>query len=402
MALYNYKARSPDSRIRVGQIDAVDLEEAYTILERKGWEVFSLDAPGGLAKLESTLSFLNRVTTKDLVGAVRMLSVMISASVPITEAVRNIARQTKNPKFRSVLSDIADEVEGGNRLSDALEKHPKVFSAFFINMVRSGETTGQMAEVMNYLADQQEADYDLFSKLKGAISYPIVIFTGMIIAGVVMMVFVVPKLTQVLEETGAELPWTTKVLIAVSDFMVGYWWLLLLGVIAFGTAFVYWIRTPYGRYQWDLFKMKIPILGLILRYMYVVRYCQSMATLMKGGLTMVHSLEIAAEVIGNTAWRQTVIETIQAVNDGAPMASVMAKKSFIPSMMVQMVTIGETSGKLHEVLERLSDFYTRNVRNIAANMLTLIEPVIMIILGVAVGIMVAAIMLPLYNISSGV
>ncbi len=400
--MYNYKARSPDGRIRVGQIDAVDLEEAYSILERKEWEVFSLDAPGGLANLESITSFLNRVTTKDLVGAVRMLSVMISASVPITEAVRNIARQTKNPKFRSVLSDIADEVEGGGRLSDALEKHPKVFSAFFINMIRSGETTGQMAEVMNYLADQQEADYDLFSKLKGAISYPIVIFTGMIIAGVVMMVFVVPKLTQVLEETGAELPWTTKALIATSDFMVGYWWILLLGVVAFSGAFVYWVRTPYGRYQWDLFKMKIPILGLILRYMYVVRYCQSMSTLMKGGLTMVRSLEIAAEVIGNTAWRQTVIETIQAVNDGASIASVMARKSFIPPMMVQMVTIGETSGKLHEVLERLSDFYTRNVRNIAANMLTLIEPVIMIILGVAVGIMVAAIMLPLYNISSGV
>ena len=217
-----------------------------------------------------------------------------------------------------------------------------------------------------------------------------------------MMIFVVPKLTQVLVETGQELPWTTKALIATSDFIVNYWWILLIGSAAFGIWFYYWKKTEFGRYHWDLLKMKIPIIGKLLREIYLVRFCQSMATLMNGGLTLVQALEIASTVLDNAVWENVIQETIARVSDGEALTSVMRFQKFIPQMAVQMINVGEESGKLKDILKRISDFYARDVNNMSANMLTLIEPIVMIILGLGVGVMVAAIMLPLYNMSSGV
>ena len=403
MITFKYQARTPDNRIQSGIVEADNKQEAILALEDRQYEVLKLDPYTGVEKAtRSLLTFLNQVKTKELVGAIRMISVMISASMSIVDATKNIAMQTKNPYFKYIMLDIANEVDGGARFSDALAKYPKVFSAFFINMVRSGETTGQLAEVLNYLADQQEHDFDLMQKLKGAFTYPIIIMVGMFITGLVMMIFVVPKLTQVLVETGQKLPWTTKALIATSDFIVGYWWILLIGGVAFSVWFYYWVRTEFGRYHWDLLKMKIPVIGKLLREIYLVRFCQSMATLMNGGLTLVQGLEIAATVLDNAAWENVIKATISSVSDGEALTSIMRRQKFIPQMAVQMISVGEESGKLKDILKRIADFYARDVNNMSANMLTLIEPIVMIVLGLGVGVMVAAIMLPLYNMSSGI
>jgi len=299
------------------------------------------------------------------------------------------------------LADVANEVEGGARLSDAMEKYPHVFSAFFTNMIRSGETTGQLADVMNYLADQQERDYDTRSKLKGAMTYPLFVLASMFIVGIVMMVYVVPKLTNTLLEAGAELPLPTKLLIGASDFMVAYWWLILIGLAIFGVLFYFWRKTPTGRYQFDSLLLRVPILGQLIGDMYVVRFTQSMATLMKGGMTITQSLEVAAGVMENYVWKKMVLDTIQSVNDGEPLVAVMERSKFVPAMAVQMLSVGEEAGKLNDVLLRLSDFYQRSLSNTSANLLSLLEPLIMVILGLGVGVMVSAIMLPLYNLSSG-
>ncbi|MBU2566329.1 type II secretion system F family protein [Patescibacteria group bacterium] len=403
MASFRYQVRISDGRLQNGIVEAPTIEAAREALDERGYDVLMLEPYEGVeAATKSLVAFLNRVSAKELVASVRMMAVMISASVSITDAVRNIGKQTENPKFRAMLMDIAGDVEGGGKLSDAMEKYPKTFSQFFTNMIRSGETTGQLSEVLNYLADQQEKDYDLFSKIKGALTYPIVIVAGMSVAAVVMMTFVVPKLTQVLTESGAELPLATKILIGTSDIMVNFWWLILLSLFIFVSVFIFWKKTEYGSYAWDSFKMRIPVMGMILREMYVVRFCRSMNTLMKGGLTMVQALEIAASVIGNQAWKAMILEVIQGVNDGAPMAQVMKQHKFVPPLVVQMLAVGEDTGKLNEVLGRLSDFYSRNVANISANVLTLIEPLVMVVLGLGVGVMVAAIMMPLYNLSSSV
>jgi len=403
MPSYKYQVRTADGRIQTGVVEADDQLGADKILTEHNYEVLSLEPyKGAQAAAQSFLMFLNRITNKDMVSAVRMLSVMVSANVPFTDAIRNISRQTRNPQFRIVLSDIASEIEGGARLSEALDKYPKIFSQFFINMIKSGETTGQLADVMNYLADQQEKDYDMMAKLKGAMMYPAVIVTGMTIAGFVMMVYVVPKLTEVLIESGVELPLPTKILIGTSGFMQSFWWLIILGVIAIGTSFSYWIKTDYGAWIWDNTKMRLPVVGQLLRDMYITRFCQSMATLMKGGVTMVQALEIAASVMDNSVWKRLIIQTIQEVNDGNPLVTAMQREKTIPTMAVQMLAVGEETGRLEEVLHRIGEFYGRSVATMTANMMTLIEPIIMIVLGLAVGGMVSAIMIPMYKLSSGV
>lgn len=403
MPSFRYQVRTADGRIQAGIVEAASQEAANEALAEREYQVLALEPYKGVeAAAQSITQFLNRISSKEMVAAVRMLSVMVSASVPLADSLRNISRQTKNPRFRSILNDVANEIEGGARLSEALERYPNLFSQFFVNMIRSGETTGQLSEVMNYLADQQEKDYDMMSKLKGALSYPAVIVTGMGIAGFVMMVYVVPKLTQVLTEANVPLPLSTRILIGTSGFMAQFWWLIIIAVVVFAVSFIYWIKTDYGRWVWDSVKLRIPIMGQLLREMYVTRFCQSMFTLMKGGVTMVQALEIAASVMGNAVWKRMIIETIQEVNDGNSLVTAMQKEKTVPAMAVQMLAVGEETGKLEEVLLRVGEFYSRNVANMTSNMMTLIEPIIMIILGLAVGTMVSAIMIPMYNLSSAV
>ncbi len=403
MQTYRYQVRIPDGRIQAGIVEAEDSDSAVEALEDRQYEVLSVEPYAGLQSgSDSIMRFFNKIKPKEMVATVRVLAVMVSASVPLVDSIRNIVQQTKNPRLKSVMGDIANEIEGGAKLSDAMERHPDVFTGFFTNMVRSGETTGQLSEVLNYLADQQEKDFDIKSKLRGALMYPAFIITGMIVVAVIMMLFVVPKLTEVIIEAGVELPLSTKVLIWISFALVNYWWVILISVIVLGLAFWSWKRTQEGRYAWDRIKLNIPIFGGLLRDIYTVRFCQSMYTLMKGGQTLVQSLEVAASVIGNEVWKQTILQTIQAVNDGESIVSVMQDSKHVPPMAVQMMTVGEETGQMTEILQRISQFYSRNVDNASATILSLIEPIVMVVLGIGVGLLVSAIMVPLYRISGGI
>lgn len=402
MNKYKYRARLPDGRMKSGIIEAEDPESAQLALEERSLEVYGLERYAGVALAQaSLLTLLNRIKPKDLVIASRTLSVMVSAAVPIPEAVRNIAKQSENPTLRSVMLDVANELEGGARLSDSLERHPNAFSGFYINMVRSGETSGQLGEVLEYLADQQEKDFDLTSKIKGAMIYPAFIISAMGIVGFVMMTFVVPKLTQTLQEAGVELPWTTKVLIAVSGFFVNYWYIVILLFVGSVVGFQLWVRTPGGKYAWDKIKMNIPVFGTLYREVYVVRFCRSLATLSKGGVDLVGALEVVADVMDNAVWKQLILETIQEVNDGNSIATAFQKRKFVPTMMNQMLVVGEGTGRTSEILGRLSNFYSREIDNMVENMTKLIEPLVIMVLGAGVGVLVSAILLPLYQLSSG-
>mgnify|MGYP001609915288 CR=1 FL=1 len=348
------------------------------------------------------MGFLNRINKRELVVVARTLSVMVSASVPLVDAVRNIARQTENPRLRNLLAQVAADVESGGRLSDAMDIYGKVFGDFFINMVRSGETSGQLASVLEYLADQMEKDYDLNAKVKGAMIYPAFIMSGLFVVAFIMMSFVIPKLTAILEEADVALPLSTRILITVSGAFENYWWLILIFMAVIAGVIRAWLSTPGGRYLWDLMKMRIPIFGGLLQRIYVVRFARSLSTLNKGGVDTVSSLEIVAGVMGNAAWKHLVFLTIQELNEGNSMVTAMMREKYVPSMMVQMLGVGEDTGRIQEVLERLSSFFSREIDNTVANLVSLIEPAVMILLGVGVGVMVSAILLPLYSLSSAV
>lgn len=402
MATFKYRVRTPEGTLQAGAVEAPTAEDASAALTERGFEILVLEQARAGKTGEVNIPFLNRITAKDIVIVSRTLSVMISASVPLVDAIKNIARQTENPNLRTVMQDVASEVEGGARLSDAFERHPRVFSGFFINMIRSGETSGQLEQVLEYLADQQEKDYDLTSKIRGALIYPTFILFALATVGFIMMSFVVPKLTQILQEANVPLPITTRILIAVSGFFANFWWLIL---ILIGIAVVLLriaVQTPGGRLMFDKFILRVPVFGTLFERIYVVRFCRSLATLLHGGVDQIGALEIVAGVVGNQVWKRMVFETIKEVNEGNSITTAFGRSKHVPTMMNQMLAVGEETGKLQEVLQRVAQFFNREVDNLVANLVTLIEPIVMILLGLGVGVMVSAILLPLYQLSSAI
>ncbi len=399
MPQFEYKARDNQGGIVQGIIDAPSENVAASVLVDKGMIVLSLTEKkeGGFS---IDLPFLNRVKAKDLVVFSRQLAVMASASVPIVQALRILVNQTENPRLKVIVSDVADEVDGGAKLSQALAKYRKVFSDFYIAMVRSGETSGRLDDVLNYLADQQEKDYDLSAKIKGAMIYPAFILSGLLVVGVIMMIFVVPKLTAIILESGADLPTTTKILIFISDFMRSYWHILLLFLIGVVGGVAWFSKQKTGRVVVDHFKLKIPIFGGLWKRIYLVRMTRSLSTLIAGGVPLTTALEITADVVGNYVYEDLIRRTIREVEDGNSVATLFLKSNDVPAMISQMMSVGEQTGRLDEILGKITDFYSREIENMVANMVSLIEPMIMLMMGIGVGLMVAAIIMPMYQLAT--
>jgi type IV pilus assembly protein PilC len=404
MPSFKYRARLPDGRIQAGMIETDTMNAAQLALEDRGMEVLLIEPTKNVQVVSRGLfnSIFNRVTPRDLVVVSRTLSVMVSASVPLTNALSDISRQMKNPRMKAVLVDVAREVEGGARLSDALERHADIFSGFYINMVRSGESSGHLDQVLEYLADQQEKDYDLTAKIRGAMIYPAFILGAMVVVGFVMMSFVVPKLVAVLTEANVDLPLSTRILITVSDFFASYWWLIILLSIVAGIAIRVFIKTPAGKFTRDALLLRLPVFGKLFQSVYVVQFSRSLATLVKGGVDTVTALDVVSGVMGNEVWRRLVKETIREVNDGNSITTALERSRYVPAMMIQMLAVGESTGRTSDILIRLSSFFSREVDNVVANLVALIEPIVLIVLGIGVGALVSAILLPLYQLSSGV
>ncbi|MBI4122708.1 MAG: type II secretion system F family protein [Parcubacteria group bacterium] len=402
MTLFDYKATNQAGEAMAGAVDAEDANAALATLKDRGLAVLSIVEREEKKGFALEIKFLNRVKVKDLVVFSRQLAVMVSATLPVVQALRILTKQLDSLRLKIVVSEIADAVDGGARLSEAFAKYPDIFSNFYISMVRSGETAGKLDEVLNYLADQQEKDYDLMSKTRGAMIYPAFILSGLIVVGIVMMVFVIPKLTAILEETGTELPITTRILIWFSHAASSYWWvfILVIGLVVGGA--IYYRKTAAGRKQTDYLLLRAPVFGpLIFQKIYLVRFTRSLSTLLAGGVSITEALEITAEVVGNEVYREAIAATVKEVQDGNSIATIFLESPVVPHMLSQMLAVGEKTGRIDAVLVKLSDFYTREVDNAVANLVTLIEPLILMVMGVAVGVMVAAILLPMYNLATG-
>jgi len=401
MAIYKYRARTNDGRVTQGAVEAVTESDAAELLSEKGLIVLSLSETTQKSSGGWNIN-IGSVKHKDLVIFSRQLSVMISATVPIVQSLRILAQQTVNPIFIEKIIEMADDVDGGMRLSDALAKHKKVFSHFYIAMVKSGETSGKLDEILQYLADQMEKDYDLVSRIKSAMIYPVFIISSMILVGFLMMTFVVPNMVKMLEETGAELPLITRVLVSTSTFMNHYWYYIVFGAAGLIVLFKWWIGSSAGKMTWDSLKIQIPIFGVLFKKVYIVRFTRSLSTLIRGGVPIASALAITAEVVDNRAYEKIILDTVDEVEGGNSMATLFVKSKLVPKMLSQMMVIGEKTGKLDTVLERLSNFYSREIDNLVEGLTALIEPLILIVMGVGVGGMVAAIMLPMFKVAQSI
>lgn len=401
MATYKYRARSMDGESISGIVEAPGETEAAELLGERGLIVLSLVA--GKKKSFKGLNInIGGVNQKDLVIFSRQLAVMISATIPIVQALRILSQQTSNPVFTDKIVEIANDVDGGMKLSDAMGKHSKIFSNFFVAMIKSGETSGRLEEVLEYLADQMEKDYDLVARIKGAMIYPIVILVGLVGVSILMMVYILPKLTPMLKESGAELPAVTNWLIAISDFMVSSWYYILFVLLILAFVFVFWTKSQSGKNMWDSIKIKIPIFGGLFKKIYLVRLTRSLHTLIKGGVPISMALRITAEVVDNKAYADLIMKTVAEVEAGNSISTLFSKSPLVPKMLAQMMIVGEKTGRIDTILERLSDFYSREINTMVANLTTLIEPIILVLMGVGVGGIVAAIMLPMYKVAQNI
>lgn len=400
MAIFDYKAKDYEGNSITGVIEAPSENVAAELLEDRKYIILSMVQRRKDTLFQGSVGFLNRVPMREIVIFSRQLSVMINTAVPIVQALRILVKQTKTVTFKVIISEIADDVDGGSKLSTALSRYPQVFSEFFVHMIRSGETTGKLDETLNYLADQLEKDYDLNSRIRGAMIYPAFILFALTGVGVAMMIFVIPKLTAVLEESGAELPITTRILIATSEFLQNDWWILVLVIIGAIFAYRSLASSEAGRRMLDKIKIRLPIVGNLFVKIYLTRFARSVSTLIAGGIPLTRTMEIVADIVGNTVYRDLTLNTIKVIEDGNSIATLYARSSDVPPMLTQMMAVGEQTGKLDIILSKLSDFYAKEVESMIHNLVTLLEPVVMLVLGAAVAVMITAILLPMYQLST--
>lgn len=401
---FNYVARTKQGEMQTGVVEAANRGAAVEALQSRGLIILDLRAGSSGGSIFSVnLKIFQRVKLKEMTTFARQLATLVSAQVPLLSSLQTLAKQTENLYFRDIILEIANDVEGGALFSRALARHPKIFSNFFVNMIKAGEASGGMENSLNYLADYLEKQYDLNAKVRGALTYPIFILGAFILIAALMMILVVPKLTSFLAETGQELPVMTKMIIAISTFLTNWWWLVLIFLAGGGWYLRYLIKnSPAGRRQWDIIEIHLPLFGKkVFQKIYMTRIADNLSTLIQGGLSILQALQVTSEVVGNTVYQGIVAEAKEDVRIGNTLSSSLAKHKEIPTMVSQMVATGEQTGSMDIILKKLGQFYNKEVDNTVGTISQLIEPLLILLIGGAVAVLVAAVLMPIYNIASG-
>lgn len=399
---FNYVIRTKEGETQSGMVEAANRHSAIEALQSRGFIILSLQPVSATPVFARQIKLFRRVKPKELVTFSRQLSILFSAQVPLLESLQAVAKQSENEYFSQILSEVADDVEGGTIFSKALAQHPKIFSNFFINMVRSGESSGSLENSLQYLADYLEKQFYLISRVRNAMIYPAFIFGVFIVIGALLMIMVVPQLMSFVQEAGGDLPLTTKILIAVSGFLSGWWWLLAI-IILGGSAYLFYLiqHSPAARRQWDALKLKVPIFGKrVFQKIYLTRFAENLSTLIQGGLTILQALQISAEVVGNQVYQNIILVAKEDVRIGNTLSASLARHEQIPPLMTQMISTGEKTGSLDVILKKMAQFYGKELDSTVDNLSQLIEPVLILIIGGAVGVLVSSILLPIYNIAN--
>lgn len=393
---FNYQARTKTGEIQSGVIEASSKEVAVSILQKYGLYVTFLEESEEAPFYVKKIKFFERVSRKDLVLFFRQLSLMVAAEVSLVESLKTLASQTKNLDFREKILKIYNEVEGGTSLSTALSYYPQIFSPFYVAMVRSGEVSGKLSEALNYLADHLEREYHLISRLRGAMIYPSLVFFVVLIVLSLMIFFVIPQMSAVLKETQQELPTITKIFITLADFLKK-WGLIFISILFISIiVLLKYYQTKAGREFFDKNSLKFPLVGFFLKLIYLSRFAENLSTLISSGLPIAQSLEISAKIIGNAVYQKIIFQARDEVRRGEPISSTLARfPEIFPPVFTQMVQIGETTGALDKTLMRLVNFYQKETERAVENFFSILEPLLIVFLGVVVGGLIFAFLIPI-------
>lgn len=399
--LFRYRVVEPGGSEKEGTIEAVTVDVAISALQRRGLVIVDIaEADKARTIWERNLSFLERVSNRDIVIVSRQIATLFEAQVSALRVFKLLAGETENPKLGRILAEVVEDLQGGSSIGGALAKHPEAFSNFYANMVRAGEESGKLQETFIFLADYLDRTYEVTQKAKNALVYPAFVIFTFVAVMVLMLTMVIPKIAAVLLESGQELPIYTRVIIGASDLLVNLWPFILAGLLAGGLALWAFRKSILGAESFDRFKLSVPYVGDLYRKLYLSRISDNMNTLLSAGIPMVKSLELTSTVIENRVYESAVNDALESVKGGVALSDAFGRNNEFPGILVQMVKVGEETGNLGKVLSTLAAFYRREVSNAVDTLVGLIEPLMIILLGLGVGTVLAAVLIPIYNLSS--
>lgn len=399
MLTFRYTARDPSTGQKVkAEVQADSEKSAAQLIQKLGYapiDIEQKDAPKGAVS-----RFRNRVKTKDKIIFARQLSTLINAGLPLVQSLRSVLGQTKSKPLQVVITEVITDVEAGNSFSSALQKHPRVFNNIFCSLVAAGEASGTLDKALERLALQQEKDADINSKVRGAMIYPIIVLIVMVLVVGFMLVQVLPQVEVLYDGlSGAQLPLVTRILLGMSDFVIGFWWLLLAIVIFIGVMTTRWSRTIGGKRFFDKLKMRTPPIGQLFMKLYMARFARTGHTLVSSGVPLLQTLEITSKSVDNVHIEQSLRDAAEKVKGGKSLSEAIEKDPNFLDLVPNMIRIGEQSGSLETMLDRTADYYEKEVDQQIKTISTIIEPVMMIILGVVALVIVGAVLLPVYGLA---
>jgi type IV pilus assembly protein PilC len=395
-----FKAKNERGQVREGMVEATDLNAAAGILERNGLVPISItEEKKAFGVIKALEKMWEGVSQKELVMFFQQLSTLIEAHVPVVSALRTIEDQTSNRFFRIILKEMADDIEDGIQFSVAIEKHPDVFTTLTMSMIRSGETSGELQRSIDTIAKNIEKNYQLAAKIKGALYYPAFVIAVAIIMGFLVVTFILPKITLMIKELNVPVPWYTTFLVWLGDFMSVYWWAVLLIMVAGLGGMVYYARSSAGRREWEQIILKLPVIGNLSRSIYITRFSENFGALLEGGIPVVRALIITSQVVGNGVFEKIILKAADEVKTGGTISTVFLQSKEFPPIVAQMIRIGEETGSLATVLISVAKFYNQEVETTTKSLTTLIEPILIVALGIGVGILVIGVLMPIYNIA---
>jgi len=399
--LFNYEAIDSGGKLTRGSIDAITVDVAISSLQRRGLVISNIKESVNKSLFSKNILAFERIKVKEVVLLSRQMATLFEAQVSALRVFRLLSAELENPALRRHLMEVADDLQAGSSISKALSKHPKVFSDFYINMVRAGEEAGKLDVTFVFLADYLERTYENTSKTERAFIYPAFVIFTFIGVMVLMLTTVIPKLSAMLLESGQEIPIYTQITIGLSNFFVNYGVFILVAVIVGGFAFWRWTRTKNGSITVGRASLSLPYVGDLYRKLYLSRISDNLSTMLSSAIPIVKALEITGGVVGSIVYEEILMEAVGLVKSGSSVSEALSRHKEIPGIMVQMIRVGEETGELSNILKTVSRFYQREVKNAVDGLVSLIEPVLIIALGLGVGFLLTSVLMPIYNISSG-
>lgn len=408
MPKFTYTGKNSKGATVSNTVEAPDRFAVYEIAREDGNTVdsiaeetaFSIKKVFNFSKLEY---YTSRVSGDDLVMATRNLGSMLKAGLPLSRSLSVLERQSKNPKLRGVIGDVRSRIEKGDQFYEALEHHSNIFNDLYVAMIKAGEEGGGMADTLQTLSVQMERSSNLRKKIKGAMIYPAIIITIMVIIGILMMIYVMPSITATFKKLEVDLPTMTKVLITISDFMVAHTLVVLAGLVLFVAAFIYFLRTSLGKSIFHWIYIRLPVIGTMVKETNSARTARTLSSLLTAGVDVIRSLEITRDVIQNVYYKPILTEAIQKVEKGTAMSEIFtAHENLYPVFVGEMIMVGEETGQISNMLEQLADFYENEVEQKTKDLSTIIEPLLMVVIGGSVGFFALAMIAPIYSIGDSI